>query len=206
MTTVHHVGNDVIDLRDPAIADHHQRSRFVERVCTPEEVARVAASDDANRLLWTLFAAKEAGFKVVAKLTPGIAFSPRRFVVDAQCTDVTHDDVRLWLEVTQEQDWVHAIAGQGAGAPLWAVERRQPSIGESAAARDLAVRVAADHLGLDRRALVVERVTDERFRDDLGPPRLLHEGEPLELDLSLSHDGPWVACALLGQETPAASD
>jgi phosphopantetheinyl transferase (holo-ACP synthase) len=197
MTTNHHVGNDVIDLCDPAIATHHQRSRFVERVCTPAEVARVAASDDANRLLWTLFAAKEAGFKVVAKLTPGIAFSPRRFVVDAQCTHVTHDDTRLWLQVTQGQDWVHAIAGQGQGTPLWAVERRQADIGESVAARDLATRIAADHLGLDRRTLVVERVADGRFRDDLGPPRLLHEGEPLDLDLSLSHDGPWVACALL---------
>ena len=67
------VGNDVVDLRDPDIARHHERSRFVARVCTPDEVARVAASDDPHRVLWTLFAAKEAGFKVVAKLTPGIA-------------------------------------------------------------------------------------------------------------------------------------
>ena len=131
MTSVALVGNDVVDLRDPAIAGHHRRTRFVARVCTTQEVARVEASLDPHRTLWSLFAAKEAGFKVVAKLTPGIAFSPRRFVVDAQLSSVAHDVARLWLRVTHGEDWVHAIAGQGDGEPLWAVERRARQVGES---------------------------------------------------------------------------
>ena len=205
MTSVALVGNDVVDLRDPAIAAHYQRTRFVARVCTRLEIARIESSHDPHRTLWTLFAAKEAGFKVVAKLTPGIAFSPRRFVVDAQLSSVAHDVARLWLRVTHGEDWVHAIAGQGDGEPLWAVERRARQVGESAAVRELATRVAADHLGLDREGLAVERCEDGRFRDGLGPPRLLFDGAPLDLDLSLSHDGPWVACALLGQAGAGAS-
>jgi len=198
------VGNDVVDLRDQAIAAHHQRARFVARVCTPDEVARVEASDDPHRTLWSLFAAKEAGFKVVAKLTPGIAFSPRRFVVDARLSSVTHDEVRLWLRVMDGEDWVHAIAGQGTPEPVWAVERRPEEVTESAAVRQLAARVAADHLGMDREGLVVERAEDDRFRDGLGPPHVLHDGVGLDLDLSLSHDGPWVAVALLDQSGGAA--
>ncbi|HJP32004.1 MAG TPA: 4'-phosphopantetheinyl transferase superfamily protein [Candidatus Latescibacteria bacterium] len=208
MTSASLVGNDVVDLRDPDIARHHERSRFVARVCTPDEVARVAASDDPHRVLWTLFAAKEAGFKVVAKLTPGIAFSPRRFAVDDQQTTVTHDDVRLWLRVTQAEDWVHAMAGQKSGEPLWAVERRGPEVAQSTAVRELAKRVAAEHLRLDPAGLSVERREDQRFRDGLGPPCLVHgaDGTPIDLDLSLSHDGPWVACALLLNRAPAQPD
>mgnify|MGYP002640358641 CR=1 FL=1 len=192
-----HVGNDVVDLCDPHIAGHFERSRFVARVCGAEEVARVAASDDPHRLLWSLFAAKEAGYKVVAKMTPGIAFSPRRFIVNAASTRVTHDQVELWLYVTHGQEWVHAIAGHGEGEPVWAVERRDAATGESVAARDLAVRLAAGRLGLAPATLSVDRETDRRFRDDLAPPGMLHDGQRLAVDVSLSHDGPWVACALL---------
>ena len=192
-----HVGNDVVDLGDPEIAAHHGRQRFVERVCTPDEVARVTQSDKAHLMLWSLFAAKEAGFKVVAKLTPGIAFSPRRFQVDAALTQVCHDDVRLPLLVTQTDDWVHAVASQGKIEPVWRVERRQVEMGESDAVRQLAIQTAARHLGLPLKALAVERDEDRRFRDDLSPPRLLHDGEPVDVDLSLSHDGRWIACALL---------
>lgn len=196
-----HVGNDVVDLGDPDIAAHHLRQRFVERVCTPDEVNRVSLSDNAHVLLWSLFAAKEAGFKVVAKLTPGIAFSPRRFQVDAEFTQVCHDDVHLPLRLTQTDDWVHAVASQGkidpVREPVWKVERRQVEMGESDAVRQLAVRTAAQHLGLSVNALAVERDEDRRFRDDLSPPRLLCDGEPVDVDLSLSHDGRWIACALL---------
>lgn len=191
------VGNDVVDLRDPDIATHHQRRRFVERVCTADEVDRVSCSDDAHLALWSLFAAKEAGFKVVAKLTPGIAFSPRRFQVNAALTQVCHEDVRLRLQVTAQDGWVHAVAVQGESESLWAVERRCAEMGESVAVRQLAVRLAAQQLGLPVDAIAVERDEDRRFRDDLAPPRLLHDGRPLPVDLSLSHDGPWVACALL---------
>lgn len=195
------IGNDVVDLMEPTIAGHHERSRFVARVCTPDEIARVGSSREPHRTLWSLFAAKEAGFKVVAKLAPGIAFSPRRFAVNEQFTRVVHDDVQLWLQVTAEDDWVHAVAGQGPEEPVWAVDRRTGAAGESDAARALACRVAAEHLRVEEGVLAVERQPDERFRDDLGPPRLLLDGAPVDLDLSLSHDGPWVACALLGQRS-----
>jgi phosphopantetheinyl transferase (holo-ACP synthase) len=195
------VGNDVVDLKEPTTAEHYQRSRFVARVCTADEAARVGSSDDPHRMLWSLFAAKEAGFKVVAKLAPGIAFSPRRFVVNAEFTSVVHDDVKLWLQVTGADSWVHAVAGQGPEKPVWTVERRAETVGESDAARALACRVAVQHLQINAQGLTVERHADQRFRDDLGPPCLLLDGQPLEVDLSLSHDGPWVACALLEQSS-----
>ena len=197
MTDLGRIGNDVIDLLDPEISRHHERSRFVRRVCNDSEIERLAASEDPHRLLWSLFAAKEAGFKVVAKLAPGIPFSPRRFAVDETSTRVTHDGRRLFLQVTQDHDWVHAVARQGEGEPVWAVERRRAETGQSTAVRDLAARLAAEHLSLAPATLAVQREDDRRFRDDLAPPRLLCETQPLEVDLSLSHDGAWVACALL---------
>ena len=85
-------------------------------------------------------------------------------------------------------------------------DRREALRSEDArfSVRQLAARVAADHLGMDREGLVVERAEDDRFRDALGPPHVLHDGVGLDLDLSLSHDGPWVAVALLDQSGGAA--
>jgi phosphopantetheinyl transferase (holo-ACP synthase) len=192
-----YVGNDVVDLLDPDIAGHCQRPRFVERVCAPDEVARLAAAAAPHRLLWTLFAAKEAAFKVLAKRRPGLAFAPRRFVVDKRLSTVEHAGDVLSLKVEHDEAWVHAIARDGAGEAVWSVERLPEGTHESQGVRGLAVRLAAERLGVDAQRLEVERPADGRYVNDLAPPRLLLDGVSAPADLSLSHDGAWIAAALL---------
>lgn len=198
------VGNDVVDLHDPQIQSHHQRDRFVRRVCTPDEVARVAAAADPKSELWALFAAKEAAFKALSKRQPGLAFSPRRFHVDSQWSDVRHDDVRMWLRIDRDADRVHAVAGQGAGEPHVQVERMAPAQHESDAVRALGVRLAAQVLDVEIGRLRIERSADPRYYRDLGPPELLLDGARCRLNVSLSHDGDWVACALLDRDESVA--
>ena len=62
------VGVDVVDLGDPRCQGKTEDARFLARVLAQVERDAVAAAPDAARVLWRLWAAKEAAFKVVSKL------------------------------------------------------------------------------------------------------------------------------------------
>ena len=202
------VGNDLVYLADPHISGHHLRRRFVERVCDADERSRLARSGEPRVLLWSLFAAKEAAYKAALKRRPGLVFSPRLFEVDAGMRRVRHGDLEMRLRLKRDPLWVHAVTTCGEGAPgpsLAAVERIPRGRHESDAVRDLACRCAAAHFGLPQRRLAIERPPDPDARDGRAPPRLLLDGRPSGIDISLSHDGPFAAFAALPQEPPASS-
>jgi len=183
---VRRVGNDVVDLDDPAIAQTHQRERFVARVCSAPELQLMAASDDPKRLLWSLFAAKEAAFKALSKNGP-LVFAHRRFVVSADLRSVSYDHQVLWLRVDVEGPCVHAIAWTDDETP---VSGTGPA-GEdaSAAARELLLR------RLEVPGLTIHREPTLGSWNGFGPPRLFRDGLEVNLDISLAHDGRFVGFA-----------
>lgn len=63
------VGNDVVDLADPRCVGRASDTRFVERVFDPGEARAIDSASDPDLALWLRWAAKEAAFKVVSKLS-----------------------------------------------------------------------------------------------------------------------------------------
>jgi phosphopantetheinyl transferase (holo-ACP synthase) len=189
------VGNDVVDLDDPAILEHHRRERFVSRVCAPEERVRVGSALD----LWTLFAAKEAAYKALVKLGPSPGFRHREIVVSEDRRAVIWRGHVLAASVTSCDEYVHAIAwSAGAYRPSARVERARTSEGDAARALLVNLLAAATHCEADDLAVV--RDESPGAWDGLGPPRVEHRGMPMDIDVSLSHDGRFVAvAALLGR-------
>jgi phosphopantetheinyl transferase (holo-ACP synthase) len=188
----------VIDLGDrPAVTARH-RQRFIERVCAPSERALLEkwgqASFSSEQLLWSLFAAKEAAFKVVCKLGPTPVFAHRKFVVAADLKSVTFGAWTLRLAIEADAERVHAVAATFDPLPLGHVERIAAGADESAAARALLKASVARALGHPVEKLEVVRAPDASRWDGLGAPRLLLKGQPLALDVSLSHEGRFVAC------------
>ena len=176
------VGNDVVDLDDLAIAQTHLRARFVERVCADSERARFAVAPEPRTLLWSLFAAKEAAFKVVSKLGPRPVFAHRLFIVSPDSRSVRYGALRLPLWLERGDGWVHALVSTEDAKPLGGVELAR-SADLSAAAREFVLR--ALNLGGQ-----VVRDPIAGSWDGYGPPRLTADPER---DLSLSHDGRFVA-------------
>lgn len=76
------VGVDVVDLAEARAHRGSRNARLRDRVFTASERARIDAAPDPDRELWTLWAAKEAAFKVVSKIlgTPPV-FEHRAFEV-----------------------------------------------------------------------------------------------------------------------------
>lgn len=189
------VGNDVVDLDDPHNALAHLRARFVERVCREAERAQLATSATPHTLLWSFFAAKEAAFKVVAKLAPPPPFAHRRFVVSADLRSVRYEGRELFLVVEVGERYVHAIASTHEATPLRAVERVDASADHSLCARTLLRTSLGRALDCDPEDLEVVRPKVVGSWDGYGPPQLLTRGALREADVSLSHDGRFVACA-----------
>jgi phosphopantetheinyl transferase (holo-ACP synthase) len=186
------VGNDVVDLDDPAILGHHRRERFVSRVCAPEERARVASALD----LWTLFAAKEAAYKALVKLGHAPGFGHREILVSEDGRSVSWRGHVLTSAVTSRNGYVHAIAWS-ASAPRPRARVARARSPESEAARALLKELLATTTHHVASEFEVVRDPLPGGWDGLGPPRVEVGGTPLDVDVSLSHDGRFVAAAAL---------
>lgn len=62
------VGNDVVDLAAPRTRRRAIDRRFIDRVFAADEQEAISISDDPLIEVWSRWAAKETGFKVISKL------------------------------------------------------------------------------------------------------------------------------------------
>ncbi len=212
------VGNDLIDLGAAHNLGRAGQPKFLARILTAAEQAQIAAQHAGDLGFARLWSAKEAAYKATKKQQPALVFAPRRWQVGidsltsrASCLDGqvridpdTRVGVRWWLG----PGWLHCIALLGTAPSLLdhavapndplqtepvfsAREREGFSRGESAGVRVLARRLLRQH-GIDDIEILREPDGNTRL-----PPRVWAGGQPLpDLDLSLSHDGGWLAAAI----------
>jgi phosphopantetheinyl transferase (holo-ACP synthase) len=190
------VGNDVVDLRDPWASSAAGRSRFVERVCTERERAMLARSREPCATFWTLFAAKEAAYKVVVKLRPATILAHRKFEVGSRGDELHYEGIRIVLHVQVAPTHVHVVAATRAGAHLAGVAKLPDDADSSIRARELLKAVIAARMGCASEELEIRREPRAGSWDGFGPPALVRGGALVEeADVSLSHDGGFVAFA-----------
>lgn len=154
------IGNDIVDLRDSEVLPGVGHPGFDGRVFTDAERALIAAAEDAARMRWSLWAAKEAAFKALARMSPGRIFSPRRLQValrsDGEAVvSAEEGSVSIVLRTQPDGQWVHALATFGAPAAVVAhVAELSAHPGD------------ADHPSRAVRALAVREFTRERSASD----------------------------------------
>jgi phosphopantetheinyl transferase (holo-ACP synthase) len=65
--------------------------RFLKKILTGDEIGLVADADDPDAALWSMWACKEAAYKVIQKMDGGAAFLPRRWsVLSASAPGMQH--------------------------------------------------------------------------------------------------------------------
>ncbi|MRR15212.1 MAG: 4'-phosphopantetheinyl transferase superfamily protein [Deltaproteobacteria bacterium] len=76
-----HIGNDVVDLTNPANVQRSTDLRLLKKILTDTEIDQVRSAREPAALLWSFWACKEAAYKVMKKQTGDAAFLPRRWSV-----------------------------------------------------------------------------------------------------------------------------
>lgn len=186
----------------------HRDSRFVERVFTEYEQSLIrAATGREDYMLWRLWAAKESAFKIVRKLDPVASFAHRLFDLreDGRLHHGDRSFVPRWMD---HPEYIHCVAcaqddaladvfianvAQVAGLPRELDEEEMASVHsqESLLVRIFAKSQLRARFPDSRLKIIRPRREDGQF----APPVLLLNEQWSGIDLSLAHDGPWLAVA-----------
>lgn len=201
------IGNDIVDLTDPQARSKSRDIPFVDRVFTPDERQLIRSNSNSDRVLWSLWAGKETGYKAVRRQYPSVSSAPRRYEVQLPCTDghvpgsgTVHTPcgpVSIRFCITD--DYVHCIGAatdEEVDTIVWTVRkmpRTQPSSdGESNFVREMAKRSISVWLGEQPEAIDILRPEEDH---GLAPPVVQIEKRTSAINLSMSHDGRFAACA-----------
>ena len=185
------IGNDIVDLNDPQAQGKENNLAFLSRVFSSAEQRLISESSAPHVMLWTLWSIKEASFKAAQKLLSDIRFIPKKFlceIVEAKSAQwhCCYSSACFNVQVTTTNDYVHAVAVNEASFFVSAVLLEKCEENASNAVRVLALRLLAE-LGV-----LADAVRHK-------PPRFYrNETEIEDWDVSLSHDGRFIAGAVLG--------
>lgn len=202
------VGNDVVDLRDPANQPGAIHPRFDRRVFADVELAAIddLSPDERHLERWMRWAAKEGALKLTRQVVPRAPFHPRELPVSRitpasarVAAPALGQDLHVAFDLDEQR--VHAVvtdtaagaAGDPAPRQVQSGTRRLVSTDPGDATAEVR-RHAATALA---RLLRLEPGAVEITASEPGrPPVACSHGEVLPADVSLSHDGGWVAWAV----------
>ena len=215
-----YTGNDIVDLIHQPNGQKSKDSRFLKKILTDTEIDQVCCSGNPEVALWSFWACKEAAYKVVQKKDHHAAFLPDRWSV--QCRNFqdlpeSHPSLQsgcregevvipgsgnVCVRLFTFPSYVHCIASDASEglnrivAHVNRLPRRENSLrtDPSLFVRSKLLRCLARHLCLPARDMNIVR---EPQKDGLGPPLLYIAGVRSAIDLSISHDGCYVAYAYL---------
>jgi len=164
-------------------------------------------------MLWHLWAAKEATYKAVKKVHPTANSIPRSYEVHLETPrsstaggHVCSPYGKIAIQSVTTCYHIHCAALSGDEANWESVISRVAEIsgeegsrrGESGALRDLLRRDLSDYLSIPTGDMEIVRRKGPR---GLGPPQVYVRGRPSAIDISLSHDGGYMAYTFLSQNS-----
>jgi len=220
-----------VDLTQPDARRKSRNTRFLKRVFTPDELSAIRSSPSPELTLWACWAAKEAAYKAISKTFPNVPAVPRLFPVfldpegDAGSPDAESRKPRYprygagfvltprgkcWLRIVYRPAYLHCLAFTDHPEGLtfsWRVHYLFSCLSPGASAESEAVRLAsrfhlAGLLSADPGELAISR---QQGNLQPAPPRISFQGLPLEVDISLSHDGLFIAHACLLKRSEAST-
>lgn len=207
---VPYIGNDIVDFSAPGAVGKHHDERFVARVFTGNERQWIEDDSNPDRMLWTLWSCKETAYKAVGKSHRRTAWAPVRYTVHIE-EMISRRSIRgvvgtpagnVLFEAGIEGNFVHCIGTSGTLCDLQSIvtgvnrcsRNREVPPDLSKEARALIVERLASHGAGGKGSIKILRPGGAR---GLNPPIVSIGGRIAPIDISLSHDGLYVACAFI---------
>ena len=226
-----YIGNDVVDLISPENRQKSTDSRYLKKILTDTEIEQVRCSDNPDATLWSIWACKEAAYKVIRKQSSGAAFLPRHWTVHFRhpSSAVEHQGSKTSeappadqaptafaagdVEISEKKSipfflfsslsYVHCLAADCfdiLDEVIWRVDvlpagHDQKDRDPSVFARSCLAHALSSFLRDDQSQIKILR--DREKDGELQPPAVYLNGIKTGIDVSLSHDGQFVAYAFL---------
>jgi hypothetical protein len=202
-----YVGNDVVDLREPANAGKSQDSRFLKKILTNAEIEFVLNTGNPDAALWSCWAGKETAYKVLKKSYPDAAFLPRQWTVifKKSKSDFSDGEViipgkgSVYIRLFSNSNYVHCVGADVLSVLdklIWSVEAlpEKEKINPSLYLSHCLRQSLANNFSFNSSHIKIKRT---RENGELQPPHVYVNGRKTDIDISLSHDGRFVAYTLV---------
>ena len=186
--------------------------RYLKKILTAAEIEIVQEAENPDITLWSFWACKETAYKVLAKSSAGLVFRPRYWPVklnqpvseDGEGEVVVPGKKTIFVQICLVDAYVHCIGSDKLSALdkiVWGVNLLKPTgtgrnIDPSVFARECLLRRLADTYSLNIEDMDIRRAKKDR---ELKEPCLYLGGTKASFDISLSHDGQFVAYAVIKQ-------
>lgn len=174
-------------------------------------------SSNPDTTLWVIWANKETAYKIIRKCDLYASFIPRFFNVNLNCENnineasgglfgknifsgevkSPHGEIRT--RTLAEIDYVHCIGinsqSEEIGKINWKVERINPSLSElpdyeSTLVREALRKYLSRYLSICKQNIEIRR---RKLESGLGPPIVHIKDRSEHVDITLSHDGCFIA-------------
>lgn len=123
------IGNDVVDLQLAAVESNWRRKGYLHKLFSPEEQLLIGQAADPDRMVWLLWSAKEAAYKIIHRDTRQRIYAPRQYQVQLSGADagtVQYQDRLFAFRTVVAGSFLHTIAVVSAEWWPQVVYRQQP--------------------------------------------------------------------------------
>jgi 4'-phosphopantetheinyl transferase superfamily len=184
--------------------------RFLKKILTVAEIDFVQNAENPDKALWSLWACKETAYKIIKKSRVQARFLPRQWTVIFSNLKSTYAEgeitipstPKLYFQLFSHAGYVHSIGADCKGAlekiihSVVALPRQNKMVKPDASlfSREYLRRNLAHHFHLTLTDIEINRV---KKSGEIQPPCLFVNGKKSDIDISLSHDGRFVAYAFL---------
>jgi phosphopantetheinyl transferase (holo-ACP synthase) len=204
------IANDLVDWKYPANAEKSRDLRYLKKILTDVEIEIVQKTGNQDAALWSLWACKETAYKALKKLSPDTLFQPRYWSVELDRPGSEYGSGKvvvpgkkpIFVRIYLSDAYVHCIGTDelsNLDKIVWGVDPLPPAsdgidIDPSVFVRKCLLRRLANSYSLNIRNMEIRRAKQSR---ELLPPCLYLDDKKAPFDISLSHDGKFVAYALV---------
>ena len=204
------IGNDIVDWKDPANAKKSRDSRYLRKILTSAEIEFVRDAETPDIALWSLWACKETAYKVINKSGAGKPFLPRHWPVTLNKSDkmlvegevAIPEGKTIFVRLSFAESYVHCIGSDNLpdlDEIIWSADPLPEAgtgrnLDPSLFVRQCLFRRLAAMYQLDFREIEIRRA---KKNHELQPPYLYYKNKKTPFDISLSHDGQFVAYAFI---------
>ena len=182
--------------------------RFLKKILTDAESEMVQNAENPDKALWLLWSCKETAYKVIKKSHVDTAFLPRRWVVILKKTESVYSEGEVKIPETEavyvrlfsDSYHIHCVGADCLATldnlickvEILPEKGNKGNTDPSSFLRKCLARNLADCFNINLSDITINRLKEKK---ELQPPHVYINGTKSDIDISLSHDGQYVAYA-----------